>query len=173
MHLADLKDLFVDELNDIYNAEQQILTALPKAADAAVAPELIEAIREHEAQTRGHVQRLERIFKRLGESPHGKTCKGVQGLIAEAQELIHEQVEPEVLDAGLIGALQKVEHYEIAAYGTVRSHALVLGEEDTAGLLQQTLDEESETDEKLTDLAEDLINQAAAEAETDFDEGEE
>lgn len=158
MKLANLRDLFVMELQDLYDAENQILKALPKMAQAATAPELKAAFQEHHAQTEGQVTRLERIFQQLGKSPKGKTCKGMAGLIAEGEELIKEKADPAVTDAGLIAAAQKVEHYEIAGYGTVRAYAHMLGDHETERVLQQTLDEEGTTDKKLTALAERTIN---------------
>ena len=161
MKLETLKDLYVMELKDLYNAEKQILKALPKMARAATSPELQAAFNEHAEQTKGQVERLETIFKKLGLKPRGKTCKAMEGLIEEGKELIAEEPEPTVLDAGLISAAQRVEHYEIAGYGSVRTYARTLGELEAAGLLQQTLDEESATDRNLTALAERLINAEA------------
>jgi ferritin-like metal-binding protein YciE len=162
MSMKSLEDLYVEELKDLYDAEHQILEALPKLAQAASAARLKAAFEQHQKQTEGQVKRLEQIFKERGESPNGKKCKGVAGLIAEGQELLKEEAEPEVLDAGLIAAAQKVEHYEIAGYGTVRTYAQLLGETKAAQLLQETLDEEGETDKKLTTLAEGSINKKAA-----------
>jgi ferritin-like metal-binding protein YciE len=164
-----LQTLYVEQLRDVYNAEQQILKALPKMAKAASHRELQRAFIQHEKVTQRQVQRLDRIFKELGERSSGKKCKGMQGLIEEGQELIKEKPEPEVLDAGLISAAQRVEHYEIAAYGTLRTWAQQLGYERQAQLLQQTLDEEGETDKRLTALAESSIN---IEAEDAAEEGE-
>jgi len=138
---------------DLYSAESQIIKALPKMIKGASSKELKSGFAEHLEQTKGHVQRLETIFKELDESPKGKKCKGMEGVIADGAELLEEDAEPEVLDAGLIGAAQHVEHYEIAGYGCVRTYAELLGENKAAKLLQQTLDEEKETDEKLTGLA--------------------
>ncbi len=171
MQLESLRELYVEELRDIYNAEQQILKALPKMAKVVSHRELQRAFTQHEKQTQRQVQRLERIFKELGERPTGKKCKGMEGLIAEGQELIKEKPEPEVLDAGLISAQQRVEHYEIAAYGTVRTFARQLGFERQAQLLQETLDEEGETDKKLTALAESSINIDAEEPAEPQDAG--
>ena len=171
MQLDSLQELYVEQLRDIYNAEQQTLKALPKMAKAASHRELQRAFTQHEKQTQRQVQRLERIFKELGERPTGKKCKGMEGLIAEGQELIKEKPEPEVLDAGLISAQQRVEHYEIAAYGTVRAFAQRLGYERQAQLLQETLDEEGDTDKKLTALAESSINIEAAEDADTQDSG--
>ena len=162
MELQSLQDLFVEQLKDIYSAENQLIKALPKMAKAASDPNLQSAFTEHLEQTKGHAQRLEQIFEKLGASPRGKKCKAMEGLIEEGKETMEEEGEPTVLDAGLIAAAQRVEHYEIAAYGTVRSYAKTLGDDEAAELLQQTLDEEGETDKKLTGLAERLINAHAA-----------
>ena len=148
-----LKELYIDELKDLYNAENQLVKALPKMAKAASSNELRQGFEEHLEQTKGHVQRLEKIFQALGESPKGKKCKGMEGLIEEGSESAEEGYEGSVLDAALIGAAQRVEHYEIAGYGTVRSMAETLGEDDHVSLLEETLEEEKETDEKLTELA--------------------
>jgi len=160
--LKSIRELYVEELKDLYDAENQITTALPKLAQAAHAPELKKAFDEHLKQTEGQIGRLERIFEQLDTSPKGKKCKGVAGLLTEGQEFMKEEAEAEVKDAGLIAAAQKVEHYEIAGYGTVRTYAQLLGEQEAATLLQQTLDEEGATDKKLTSLAERKINKAAA-----------
>jgi ferritin-like metal-binding protein YciE len=159
-----LKELYIDELRDIYNAENQLTKALPKMAKAATSEELRAAFDEHLEQTKGHVERLERIFKELGKKPTGKKCKGMEGLVEEGDEMIKEdELEGEALDAGLISAAQRVEHYEIAAYGCVRTYANLLGEDDAAELLEQTLDEEKETDQKLTNLAEKINVEAEEE----------
>jgi ferritin-like metal-binding protein YciE len=158
MKLDSLKKLYIEELRDLYSAENQILKALPKMAKAASSPQLQAAFNEHLEQTKTQVQRLETIFEKLDESPKGKTCKAMEGLVEEGQELMSEKAEPEVLDAGLIAAAQRVEHYEIAGYGTVRTYAQLLKETQAAKLLQETLDEEGETDKKLTQLAESMIN---------------
>jgi ferritin-like metal-binding protein YciE len=156
-----LKQLYVDELRDLYNAENQLTKALPKMAKAAAANELRTGFQEHLEQTKGHVTRLEQIFERLGEKATGKKCKGMQGLIAEGSEIIQEgEFEGEVLDAALISAAQRVEHYEIAGYGSVRTYANLLGEDKAAQLLGETLEEEKETDQKLTKLAEKINVQA-------------
>jgi len=159
--LKSIRELYVEELKDLYDAESQITTALPKLAQAAHAPELKKAFDEHLKQTEGQIGRLEQIFQQLDTSPKGKKCKGVAGLIAESQDFLKEEAEAEVKDAGLIAAAQKVEHYEMAGYGTVRTYAQLLGEKEAATLLQQTLDEEGATDKKLTSLAERKINKAA------------
>jgi len=158
MQMESLQDLFVDQLKDLYNAEGQLVKALPKMAKAASNPQLQAAFTEHLAQTREHVERLEQVFNTLGESPKGKKCKAMEGLIEEGKDMMDEDAEPEVMDAGLIAAAQRVEHYEIAGYGCVRTYAKLLGNNEAARLLQKTLDEEGQTDKKLTDLAERLIN---------------
>ena len=155
-----LKELYVDELKDLYSAENQLVKALPKMAKAASSDELRQGFEKHLQQTRGHVQRLEKIFQALGESPKGKSCKGMQGLIEEGSEATEEDYEGSVMDAALIGAAQRVEHYEIAGYGTVRSMAETLGEDNHVSLLEETLEEEKETDEKLTELAEQINSRA-------------
>jgi ferritin-like metal-binding protein YciE len=163
-----LKELYIDELKDLYNAESQLVKALPKMAKAASSDELRQGFEEHLEQTKGHVQRLEKIFQALGETPKGKKCKGMEGLIEEGSEVKEEDYEGSVLDAALIGAAQRIEHYEIAGYGTVRSMAETLGESDHVSLLEETLEEEKATDEKLTELAEQInaqANQAGDEAE--------
>ena len=158
VELESLKDLYIDELKDLYSAESQLVKALPKMAKAASNPQLVKAFNTHLRQTERQVQRLDRVFKELDESPRGKKCVGMEGLIKEGQELIKEKPEPEVLDAGLISKAQHVEHYEIAGYGTVRTYAQQLGFERQAQLLQETLDEETETDKLLSNLAESSIN---------------
>jgi len=155
-----LKELYIDELKDLYSAENQLVKALPKMAKAASSDELREGFEKHLEQTRGHVQRLEKIFQALGASPKGKTCKGMQGLIEEGSEATEEDYEGSVMDAALIGAAQRVEHYEIAGYGTVRSMAETLGVDDQVSLLEETLEEEKQTDQKLTELAEQINTQA-------------
>jgi ferritin-like metal-binding protein YciE len=162
MQLETIKELYVHELSDLYDAENQILQALPKMSQAASAPELKKAFEEHLQQTKGQVERLDTIFQQLGEKPERKKCKGMAGLLAEGEEMIKEKADPDVKDAGLIAGAQKVEHYEIAGYGTVRTYAKLLGEQEAAKLLQQTLDEEGATDKKLTTLAEREINKRAA-----------
>jgi ferritin-like metal-binding protein YciE len=155
-----LKELYIDELKDLYNAENQLVKALPKMAKAASSNELRQDFEKHLKQTQGQVQRLEKIFQALGESPKGKKCKGMEGLIKEGSEAMEEDYEGSVMDAALIGAAQRVEHYEIAGYGTVRSMAETLGEDGHVALLEQTLEEEKETDEKLTELAGQINTQA-------------
>ncbi len=165
MELESLRDLYVEELKDLYSAEQQLVKALPKMSKAASSPQLKKAFDKHLRVTEKQVQRLERIFSDLDESPRGKKCVGMEGLIKEGQELIKEKPEPEVLDAGLISKAQHVEHYEIAGYGAVRTYAQLLGEQKHADLLQQTLDEEGEADKSLTQLAESSINVEAMEGQ--------
>ena len=161
-----LKELFVDELKDLYSAENQLLKALPKMAKAATSAELKAGFEEHLEQTRGHVTRLETIFKSLEESPNGKKCKGMEGLIKEGSELIEEDPGDEELDAGLISAAQRVEHYEMAGYGCVATYAKLLGKREAERLLRDTLDEEKATDQKLTKLSE-QINVAAMDTDAD------
>jgi ferritin-like metal-binding protein YciE len=159
-----LKHLYIEELTDLYSAENQLVKALPKMAKAASSEDLRAGFEEHLGQTKEHVARLEKIFKALEESPKGKKCKGMEGLIKEGSEMIEEGLAPEELDAGLISAAQRVEHYEIAGYGCVRTYAHLLGEDQAVSLLQQTLDEEKDTDAKLTQLA-GSINVEAAESQ--------
>jgi ferritin-like metal-binding protein YciE len=163
-----LKDLYIDELKDLYSAENQLVKALPKMAKAASSPDLRAGFEEHLEQTKNHVQRLETIFQQLGESPKGKKCKGMEGLIEEGSEAI-EEYEGELLDAALIGAAQRVEHYEMAGYGTVSTFAEELGESEHVTLLNETLEEEKETDEKLSGLSAD-INAKANQGTEDVDE---
>ncbi|SRR6266851_4363881 len=158
MKLATLRELYITELRDLFSAENQILKALPKMVKAASSEDLKNAFTEHLEQTRTHVERLERIFDKLHTSPKGKKCRGMEGLIEEGKELLEENAEPEVLDAGLIAAAQKVEHYEMAGYGCVRTYAKLLGDDQAAESLQETLNEEGETDKTLSDLAEGSIN---------------
>jgi ferritin-like metal-binding protein YciE len=163
MELETLKDLYIEEIKDLYSAEKMLVKALPKMAKAANDKNLQQAFRTHLKETAQHAARLEQICKELGVSPRGKKCVGMEGLIEEGNELISEDPDPDVLDAGLISKAQHVEHYEIAGYGTVRTYARQLGFESQAELLQQTLDEEGRTDHLLTELAESGIN---VEAET-------
>jgi ferritin-like metal-binding protein YciE len=166
MKLRSLQDLYVEELKDLYSAESQLLTALPKMAKAASAPELSKAFKDHLKETEGQVKRLETIFEKLGTSPKGKKCKAMEGLVEEGKETISEDADPSVKDAGLIAAAQRVEHYEMAGYGCVRTFARLLGHDDAADLLQETLDEEGAADKKLTKLAETVINVEAAAADS-------
>jgi ferritin-like metal-binding protein YciE len=155
-----LQQLYVEQLKDLYNAETQLVKALPKMAKAAKSGALRKGFEQHLEQTRGHVQRLEQIFETLEESPKGRKCAGMQGLVEEGEEAIEENSNSQALDASLIAAAQRVEHYEIAGYGSVCAFAELLGETEAVDLLQQTLSEEKETDEKLTEIA----KQANAEA---------
>jgi ferritin-like metal-binding protein YciE len=165
-----LKEIYVEELKDLYSAENQLVKALPKMAKAATSDDLRAGFEEHLQQTKGHVQRLEDIFKTLGENPKGKTCKGMQGLVTEGSEMIEEEDEGEGLDVGLISAAQRVEHYEIAGYGSVAAYADLLGEEEAASLLRMTLEEEKETDKKLTELAREINVEAAGASSEEEDE---
>lgn len=172
MSLDSLEKLFLDELRDIYNAEKQITRALPRMAKAAESPELQQAFTKHLKETEGQIQRLEQVFKELGQAVRGKKCKGMEGLIEEGKEKLEEEGEPQVVDAALIASAQKVEHYEIAAYGCLRTYAELLGYTQAAQLLQQTLQEEEATDKKLTELGESGINEAAAMAGEEEEEEE-
>jgi ferritin-like metal-binding protein YciE len=162
--LESLHDLYIIELKDLYDAENRIIKALPKMAKAAHSQDLRNAFEHHLEQTRRHAQRLEQIFQQLDESPKGEKCKGIQGIIDEGEDLIHEDAPAAVSDAALIAAAQRVEHYEIAAYGTVRTYAKRLGFDDQARLLNETLQEEGDADKKLTSLAESYINEQARSA---------
>lgn len=162
MKNENLRELLVEELKDLYSAENQLTKALPKVAKNSSDPQLKKAIESHLKETEGHVARLEQIFEKLDESPKGKTCEGMKGLITEADERIKEGGEPAVLDAGLIADAQRVEHYEIAAYGTARTFANLLGEKEIAQLLEATLKEEKAADAKLTSIAESVNVDAKA-----------
>ena len=155
-----LRELYIEELRDLYNAESQLVKALPKMAKAASSDELRRGFEEHLEQTKGHVQRLEQIFQALDENPKGKKCKGMEGLLEEGSEVMQEDFEGALMDAAIIGAAQRVEHYEIAAYGTICAFAEELGESEQNSLLNQTLQEEKEADEKLTQLAQQINAQA-------------
>lgn len=172
MQKESLRELYIDELKDLYSAETQLVKALPKLAKAATNDDLRQGFEEHLRQTSEHVSRLEEIFESLGEKPTGKKCLGMEGLVKEGAETMEEDYEGDLMDAALIGAAQRVEHYEIAGYGTVRAFAEVLGETEHVSLLEQTLEEEKETDEKLTELAEQINSQAEGTDGTDA-EGEE
>ncbi len=161
MKLDTLQKLYTEELRDLYNAENQLLKALPKMAKAASSEELKDAFEKHLQQTKGHVERLEQVFDQLGEKAKGKTCRAMKGLIEEGAEILEEDGDDSVIDAGIIVAAQKVEHYEIASYGSVRTFANLLGQNKAAELLQATLDEESETNELLNKLAETVVNPEA------------
>jgi ferritin-like metal-binding protein YciE len=168
MKLESLKDLYIHELKDLHSAEKQITKALPKMAKAAANDALATAFREHLDQTHEHVWRLEKILKRHGESFRAPKCKGMEGLLKEGAEMIETDAEDEVRDAGLISAAQRVEHYEIAGYGCARTYAELIGDDEGVSLLKGTLNEEKETDEKLTDLARSInvdAEVAAAEGE--------
>ncbi len=156
MELETLKDLYIHELKDLYSAENQIIKALPKMAKAATNPKLADGFKQHLEQTKEHATRLEQILKSHDEATRGPKCKGMEGVIKEGQEMIEEDAEDEVRDAGLISAGQRVEHYEMAGYGTARTYAKLLGDAEGEKLLQQTLNEEGETDKKLSRLAESI-----------------
>jgi len=162
MQLDSFETLFVDQLQDLYDAEQRLVSALPKMAAAASHADLRQAFEDHLKQTQGHVRRLEQVFKSIGKTAEGKTCQAMKGLVEEGSEVISAGGDPDVKDAALIAAAQRVEHYEIAGYGTLRTFAERLGKSDAVRLLQQTLQEETETDKKLTQLAESHINAEAA-----------
>jgi ferritin-like metal-binding protein YciE len=161
MALATMQDLFIEQLKDLYSAEKQLVQALPKMAKAATTPELIQAITDHLDQTQNHVSRLEQCFEHLNASSRGKRCKGMEGLIEEGKETIEEEGEAVVKDAGLIAAAQRVEHYEISGYGTAKTMASLLGLDDVADLLEETLGEEEEADKLLSQIAMDQVNPQA------------
>lgn len=162
MKLESLEDLFVEQLRDLYNAEQQLVKALPKLEKAATAPELKKAFREHLQQTKQHVERLKTAFAELELKPGGETCEAMQGLVKEGEEVIKAQADDDVRDAALIAAAQRVEHYEISGYGTARTFAVKLGRPKIARQLQITLNEEGDTDRLLTEIAESTVNESAA-----------
>jgi ferritin-like metal-binding protein YciE len=166
MQKDSLRQLYVNELKDLYNAETQLVKALPKMAKASSNAELRQGFEEHLRQTSEHVSRLEQIFDMLGEKATGKKCLGMEGLVKEGAETMSEDYEGSLMDAAIIGAAQRVEHYEIAGYGTVRTFAELLGENEHVSLLEQTLEEEKETDQKLTQLA-DQINSQAGEGDVE------
>jgi ferritin-like metal-binding protein YciE len=166
-NISTLDELFVEEIRDLYDAEKQLTKALPKMAKAAVSEELRAAFEQHLQQTEGHVQRLEEIFEDLGEKATGKKCVAMTGLVKEGDEVASETEASPVRDAGLIAAAQKVEHYEIAGYGSARTHAQTLSKDNAARLLEETLEEEKDTDELLTQLAETMVNAEAIEAGSD------
>jgi len=157
-----LKEVYVDELRELYNCEQQLIKALPKMAKAATSEELRSGFESHLEQTEEHARRLEKVLQGLGEPVKGKKCKGMEGIIAEGGEVLSEDYEGAVMDAALITAAQRVEHYEIAAYGSVHAFAILMGADEAASILEQTLNEEKETDEKLTELAEEINPKAFA-----------
>lgn len=169
--IDSLNLLLEEELKDIYSAEKQLLKALPKMAKKATSEDLRAALEEHLEVTQGQVERLEQVFEALGKPAKAKTCKAMQGLLEEGKEIMEEDATDAVMDAGIIAAAQKVEHYEIASYGTVRTWARLCGEEEAADLLQETLDEEGEADKKLSELAENMVN-PKADSDGDDDEGE-
>jgi ferritin-like metal-binding protein YciE len=164
MDKNSLKGLYVEELKDLYSAENQLVKALPKMAKTATSDELREGFEEHLEQTKEHVQRLQEIFDKLGEKATGKKCMGMEGLIKEGSEVMGDDFEDAVMDAAIISAAQRVEHYEMAGYGSVIAYAEILGEDEAASLLKQTLEEEEETDEKLTELAKGINSEAQGEA---------
>ena len=166
-----LRHLYIEELKDLYSAENQLVKAIPKMAKASTSPDLRAGFEEHLGQTKEHVARLERIFKALGEAPTGKKCKGMEGLIKEGGEMIEEDPGPEELDAGLISAAQRVEHYEMAGYGCVATYAKLLGETEAESLLRETLEEERDTDKKLTQLSGHINVEAANSGETNATPG--
>ena len=161
MKTNSLKDLYLDEIKDLYDAEHQIIKALPNLIDATSSEELRSALTEHLETTKQQAERLEQIFEMMGEKAKGKKCKGMEGVIKEGSEVIEENDDDEVRDAGIIAAAQRVEHYEIAAYGTAHTYARLLGDEASAELLEQTLNEEKDADRKLTELAEQINVEAA------------
>lgn len=160
MQMSSLQDLYIHKLQDLYSAETQITQALPRMLEKMQNPELKQGMQLHLQQTEQHVQRLEQIMQKLGQQPGGVECKGMKGLLAEGQELMQQNMEPEVLEAGLIAAQQAVEHYEMAGYGTARTYAELLGDQNAAQMLDQTLQEEGQTDEKLTQVAKQINVQA-------------
>lgn len=166
MSLDSMHDLLLEELRDLYNAEQQLVKALPNFADKVCTPSLRDAIGSHYRETEGHVVRLERIFTTLGEKPTGKKCKGMEGLLDESEEMLSERGSDTVRDAGIISTAQRVEHYEIAGYGSAIAFAQLLGHDDIATLLEQTLAEEKAADQKLSAIAEEEVNQHAMAAST-------
>lgn len=174
MALEDLKDLFLEQLKDVYDAEHRITKALPKMAREATSEELSTAFDEHLTQTEEHVARLEKVFRMVGETPSKKTCKAMVGLLQEGEEIMKEDATESVLDAGLISAAQKVEHYEMATYGALRDWAQLLGMNEAADLFQETLDEERDTDKALTEIAQSLnVEAMEGEDEEESEEGEE
>jgi ferritin-like metal-binding protein YciE len=173
MKEAKFEELLKAELQDLYDAEYQIIRALPKMAEVASSEELKSAFEDHLEQTREQVKRLDRVFKLLGEKPQGKTCEGMHGLMKEGEQIIAEFAKSPVLDAAIIGTAQKIEHYEISAYGTARTMAEMLGQQDAAELLEETLEEEKATDETLTEIAESIMSGEDIEDEEEEEEIEE
>jgi ferritin-like metal-binding protein YciE len=172
MEHNELKDLYIDQLRDLYDAENKLVKALPKLAKAANSDKLRSGFEEHLEQTRGHVERLEEIFEALGDKPTGNKCAGMAGLVKEGEEIMDEDFSEQAMDAALISAAQRVEHYEIAAYGCVSAWAELLGESEANALLEKTLEEEKETEQKLTELSKE-INVEAKSAGEEGEEGEE
>jgi ferritin-like metal-binding protein YciE len=164
MSLDSLQSLFLDELKDVYHAEKQLVDALPRMAKAADSAALQRAFSDHLVETEAHVERLERILRELGQPARGKRCKGMEGVLEEGKEIMQQEGEPAVIDAALIAAAQRVEHYEIAAYGCLRTYAELLGYENAAKLLSQTLAEEEAADQKLTTIGQQSVNAEALEA---------
>ena len=162
MELDTLKDLYIHELKDLFSAEQQLVKALPKMAKAASNKELATGFQQHLEQTKEHAQRLQQILSSHKQTTRGPKCRGMEGIVTEGAEMIEEEADIEVKDAGLIAAAQRVEHYEMAGYGTARAYAELVGDSEGANLLQTTLEEERQTDQKLTKLAKSAINVAAA-----------
>jgi ferritin-like metal-binding protein YciE len=170
--LDSLNSLFLDELKDVYHAEKQLVRALPRLAKAASSPELKQAFTNHLRETEGQVKRLERVFKEIGQTPRAKKCVGMAGLVVEGKKILEEDGDPAVIDAALFAAAQRVEHYEIAAYGCLRTSAQLLNLTAAAQLLEQNLNEEEAADEKLSALAEGGLNQAAVAAGGEEEEEE-
>jgi ferritin-like metal-binding protein YciE len=161
MKIESMEDLFVEQIEDLYDAEQRLVKALPKMAEASTSPELRQAFESHLGETKGHVTRLEQVFQALRKKPKSQTCDAMKGLIEEGEEMVSNTEQSPVRDAGLIAAANRVEHYEIAAYGTVRAFAKALGVNEAVGLLDATLTEEKKADQKLTKLAETSVNREA------------
>ena len=170
MATKNMEDLYIDCIRDLLNAEKQIIEALPSMIDTAHSPELKEALDEHLTETREHERRLQTILKAAGHRPNDETCKGMEGLLEEGEEVLDEEFESDVMDAAIIGAAQKVEHYEICGYGTARAFAEELGEDDAVELLERTLEEEKMADQKLTEIAEAAVNRRASGEESEGDE---
>jgi ferritin-like metal-binding protein YciE len=164
MSVGTMDELFVDELKDLYSAEKQITRALPKLVKAATSADLRQAFQSHLEETNGHVQRLEKAFEILGKSPKGKTCVGMKGVLEEGAEVLEDTDKGEVRDAGLISAAQRVEHYEMAGYGSARDFAKLLGQDEIADLLEETLEEEKAADKKLTSISKQVNAEAQAAA---------
>ena len=172
MSVATAEELFVDELKDIYSAEKQAVKAFPRLTKAVQSEELKHAMQEHLEQTKGQIERLDRIFEILEKRPAGKTCEGMKGLVEEAQSQVEEIEKGPVLDCAMIGALQRIEHYEIAAYGTAATLAEAMGKDEVKELLGETLEEEKETDERLTQVSQSVNSEALSEGEEEGSEDE-